>query len=205
MNERGWQAHPTAIVETPNVGEGSVIWHWTHVSGAAQIGKRCGIGQGCFIDNLVSMGDDCALQNGVMLYHGVTLESGVFIGPNVVTTNDRLPRIINPDGSRKTPDDWQVGKTLIKRGASVGANSTIRCGVTIGEWAMVGAGSVVTRDVPDHGLVYGNPARLMGFVCHVGHRMRRGTVDGMLVELQCNACAPPTPVYITRAAFGRLR
>lgn len=205
MNESGWTKHPTAIVETLHVGEGSVIWHWAHILGAAKIGKHCGIGQGCFVDNLVVLGDYCRLQNGVNLFHGVTLEDGVFLGPGVTTTNDRLPRAINPDGSPMTPEGWTVSKTLIKRGASVGANATIRCGVTIGEWAMVGAGAVVTRDVPDHGLVYGNPARLEGFVCHRGHHMRRGTVDGVLVELTCKECPTPYPVFITRAAFARLQ
>lgn len=186
MNENGWTKHPTAIVETFDIGAGSVIWHWTHVSGAAKIGKHCGIGQGCFIDNLVVLGDYCRLQNGVSLFHGVTLEDGVFLGPGVCTTNDRLPRAINPDGSPMTSEGWTVSKTLIKRGASVGANATIRCGVTIGAWAMVGAGAVVTRDVPDHGLVYGNPAQLEGFVCREGHR--RG-----LTELTCKDCMTSTP------------
>lgn len=199
--------HEMAFVDggEESIPDGTRIWHFTHVMDSARIGNHVNIGQNCFIDSDVVIGDNCKLQNGVNLYHGVKLEEGVFLGPGVCTTNDRYPRAINPDGSLKSSADWMVSKTLIKRGASIGAGTVIRCGVTIGEWAMVGAGSVVTRDVSDHGLVYGNPARLQGFVCHAGHKMKQGTIDGMLVELVCKECATPRPVLITRAAFGRLR
>jgi acetyltransferase-like isoleucine patch superfamily enzyme len=125
-----------------------------------------------YVDAGVSIGNNVKIQNYVSIYHGVTIEDGVFIGPHVCFTNDMLPRAINPDGSIKAADDWVLTLTLVKRGAALGANSTIRCGVTIGEWSMVGAGSVVTRDVPDFGLVIGNPARLYGHVCACGEKLQ---------------------------------
>ena len=111
------------------------------------------------------------IQNYVSVFHGVTLEDGVFVGPHVCFTNDLFPRAVNPDGTLKSGDDWKLSKTLIKEGAGLGANSTIRCGVTVGKWAIIGAGSVVTRDVPDYGLVWGNPARLHGFVSPSGEKL----------------------------------
>ncbi|MBN1887084.1 MAG: N-acetyltransferase [Thermoflexales bacterium] len=123
------------------------------------------------MDAGVHIGHNVKIQNGISVYHGVTLEDGVFCGPHCVFTNDRQPRAINPDGSLKSIDDWAISQTLVRSGASIGAHATIVCGVTIGRWAMVGAGAVVTRDVPDYGLVYGNPARLHGFVCPCGEKL----------------------------------
>jgi len=130
----------------------------------------------------------------VFVYHGVTVEDGVFLGPGVILTNDKLPRAINPDGSLKSDDDWEVSLTLVKRGAALGAGSVILPGVTIGAFALVGAGAVVTRDVPDNGLVYGNPARLHGYVCRCG----RALVLEQAGRWRCAACAedyalPPLP------------
>jgi acetyltransferase-like isoleucine patch superfamily enzyme len=122
------------------------------------------------------------------MYHGVTLEDGVFIGPHVCFTNDLRPRAINPDGTLKSADDWVLSLTRIKTGAALGANSTILCGSTIGAWAMVGAGSVVTRDVPDYGLVWGNPARLRGFVCPCGEKLVLEAQQGELVLTRCSKC-----------------
>jgi acetyltransferase-like isoleucine patch superfamily enzyme len=122
------------------------------------------------------------------VYHGVSVEDGAFIGPHVCFTNDMLPRAINPDGSLKAADDWVLSRTLIQRGAALGANATILCGITIGAWAMVGAGSVVTRDVPSYGLVFGNPARLHGFVCPCGSQVQHKITQGALVTAVCPQC-----------------
>lgn len=161
--------HPTADVsEEVSIGDGTSIWHNVQVREGANLGNNCIIGKGVYIDFDVIIGSNVKIQNYVSLFHGVTLEDGVFVGPHVCFTNDLLPRAINPDGSLKVGDDWELSKTLIRYGAGLGANSTIRCGVTVGKWAIVGAGSVVTRDVPNYGLVWGNPARLHGFVAPSG-------------------------------------
>ncbi len=165
--------HPTADVSPKaEIGVGTSIWHQAQVRERAVIGERCIVGKGVYVDFEVKIGQHVKIQNYVSIYHGVTLEDGVFVGPHVCFTNDLQPRAINPDGSPKAADDWVLSRTLIKRGAALGANSTIRCGVTVGQWALVGAGSVVTKDVPDYGLVYGNPARLCGFVGPNGKRLQ---------------------------------
>jgi acetyltransferase-like isoleucine patch superfamily enzyme len=164
--------HPTAEVsETAIIGDGTSIWHQCQVREGVRIGEKCILGRGVYIDADVSIGNHVKIQNYVSIYHGVTIEDGVFIGPHVCFTNDLRPRAINPDGSLKAADDWVLSLTLIKYGAALGANSTIRCGVTIGEWAMVGSGSVVTKDVPSYGLVAGNPAKLRGFICPCGEKL----------------------------------
>jgi UDP-2-acetamido-3-amino-2,3-dideoxy-glucuronate N-acetyltransferase len=164
--------HASADVSNnAQIGEGTSIWHHCQVREGTRIGKECIFGKGVYIDAGVSIGDRVKIQNYVSVYHGVTIEDGVFIGPHVCFTNDMRPRAINPDGSLKAADDWELSPTLIKRGAALGANATIRCGVTIGEWAMVGSGSVVTKDVPAYGLVIGNPARLRGYVCPCGTKL----------------------------------
>jgi UDP-2-acetamido-3-amino-2,3-dideoxy-glucuronate N-acetyltransferase len=163
--------HPTAEVEEGAlIGENSKIWHLAHVRRQAQIGANCIIGRGVFIDSGVKIGNAVKIQNYVSVYHGVTLEDGVFVGPHVVFTNDKRPRAINADGSLKSGSDWVVSETIVGFGAALGANSVIVCGIKIGKWAMIGAGSVVTRDVPDYGLVVGNPARLIGYVNEQGER-----------------------------------
>jgi UDP-2-acetamido-3-amino-2,3-dideoxy-glucuronate N-acetyltransferase len=162
-------AHPTADVsDQAMIGAGTCIWHQAQVRERVHIGNGCIIGTGVYIDFDVSIGDNVKVQNGVYVYHGVTVEDGVFLGPGAILTNDKLPRAINPDGSLKADADWEVSPTLIRRGASIGAGAVVLPGVTVGEFAMVGAGSVVTRDVPAHGLVYGNPACLHGYVCRCG-------------------------------------
>jgi acetyltransferase-like isoleucine patch superfamily enzyme len=168
----GIRIHPTAEVsEKARIGEGTSIWHQAQVREEASIGINCIISKGVYIDAGVTIGDNVKIQNYVSVYHGVTIEDGVFVGPHVCFTNDLRPRAINPDGSLKSADDWVLSQTLVRRGAALGANSTIRCGITVGEWAMVGAGSVVTRDVPAYGLVWGNPTKLHGFVCSCGERL----------------------------------
>jgi acetyltransferase-like isoleucine patch superfamily enzyme len=161
--------HPTAeVAPSASIGAGSSIWHHCQVRENACIGQDCILGKGVYVDAGVTIGDRVKIQNYVSIYHGVTIADGVFIGPHACFTNDLLPRAINLDGSLKAADDWVLVETFVDRGASIGANTTIRCGVRIGAWAMIGAGSVVTHHVPAHGLIYGNPARLHGYVCACG-------------------------------------
>ena len=164
--------HPTAEV-SPNarIGAGSKIWNQAQVREGAVIGKGVIISKSVYVDHGVEIGDHCKVQNNVSVYSGVTLEAGVFVGPHVCFTNDRVPRAINPDGSPKDAADWTITPTRVCFGASIGAHSVILPGVRIGRFALVGAGSVVTRDVPDHGLVVGNPARLRGWVAESGERL----------------------------------
>jgi acetyltransferase-like isoleucine patch superfamily enzyme len=185
--------HPTAdISASAIIGAGASIWHHCQVREKAHIGRNCILGKGVYIDAGVSIGDNVKIQNYVSVYHGVTVADGVFIGPHVCFTNDLLPRAINPDGSLKAADDWILIETYIGKGAALGANATIRCGITIGEWAMIGAGSVVTRDVLPYGLVYGNPARLHGFVCPCGTRLP--SPDLKAISSPKPAEDPPTDV-----------
>ncbi len=181
--------HPSADVsEETHIGDGTSIWQQVQVRPGASLGKNCNIGKGVYIDADVSIGDNVKIQNYVSVYHGVTIEDGVFIGPHVCFTNDLRPRSINSDGSLKSADDWVVSQTRVKYGAALGANSTIRCGITINEWAMVGSGSVVTRDVPAYGLVFGNPARLRGFVCPCGTQLALDSQRGDVVVGRCPEC-----------------
>ena len=153
--------HPTSIVdENVEIGEGTKIWHFSHIQAGAKIGKNCSLGQNVNVSNNVI--DGCKLQNNVSLYEGVELESYVFCGPSCVFTNDLTPRAKYPKGHAG------YKKTLIKYGASIGANATIVCGHTVGEWALIGAGAVVTSNVPAHALMLGVPARLKGWACECG-------------------------------------
>ena len=171
--------HPSAIVDGPNthVGAETRIWHFVHVMPGAYIGDRCSIGQGCYIGK-VRIGHGCRIQNHVSIFDGVTLEDDVFLGPSCVFTNVKHPRA---HVSRKASYE----RTLVCKGASVGANATIVCGVTIGEYALIGAGAVVTADVPPHALVIGAPGRWAGWACRCGETLpaREGTQN-----LRCRRC-----------------
>jgi acetyltransferase-like isoleucine patch superfamily enzyme len=151
--------HKDAVVESQNIGVGTRIWRNVHVMPGAVIGKNCNIGEGCYIENYVRIGNGVTIKNNIAIWDNITIEDEVFIGPAAVFTNELKPRAQN----KRKPEE--LTGTLIKRGATIGANATIICGITIGEFAFVGAGSVVTGDVPPYHIVYGNPARLKGYMC----------------------------------------
>ncbi|MDS4016040.1 MAG: DapH/DapD/GlmU-related protein [Candidatus Accumulibacter sp.] len=163
--------HPTAIVDDgATLGEGTRIWHWVHICGGAHIGANCSLGQNVFVGNDVAIGDNVKIQNNVSVYDAVTLEDDVFCGPSMVFTN-----VFNPRAAVVRKSEYRP--TLVRRGATLGANSTIVCGTTVGRYAFVGAGAVVTRDVPDHALVVGVPGVQVGWMSRHGERLEL-PVDG---------------------------
>lgn len=181
--------HPSADVDDCSVlGCGAAIWNDVQVRGGAAIGEETSLGKNCYVDANVAIGARCKIQNNVSIYHGVTIKDGVFVGPHVCFTNDRIPRAINPDGTLKSAEDWVVTETFVETGASIGAHSVVLPGLTIGRFALVGAGSVVTRSVPPNGLVVGNPARLVGWVCDCGARLyETATASGIAACPECGA------------------
>ncbi len=192
----GVRVHPTAEVAAgAEIGAGSQVWHQAQVREGARLGRGCIVGKGVYIDFGVQIGDNVKIQNRASVYHGVTLEDGVFVGPHVVFTNDKRPRAINPDGTRKGDSDWTVGQTRVRQGASIGAGALVLPDVTVGRWAMVGAGALVTHDVPDYGLVLGHPARLVGYVCACGERLPGGLTPPSPVT--CTACGQQIPIGAT--------
>lgn len=183
------QIHETAEVSgQAQIGDDTKVWHQAQIRENARVGNNCIIGKGVYIDHDVVVGDNVKIQNGAFVYHGVTVEDGVFIGPGACLTNDKYPRAITPVGDLKGDQDWQVDPVTVKRGASVGARAVILPGVIIGRFAMVAAGAVVTRDVPDHGLVQGNPARLVGLVCACGRRLTEQESKGEPAYMACTLC-----------------
>lgn len=165
MNDSGYFRHDTAIVDDGcTIGEGTKIWHFSHILKGTTLGSRCVVGQNVMIGPDVRVGDGCKIQNNVSLYKGVTLEDHVFCGPSCVFTNVYTPRAFIERKNEFLP-------TLIKHGATIGANATIVCGVTVGEFALVGAGAVVKKDVPAHAIVVGVPARMIGYACECGTRL----------------------------------
>jgi UDP-2-acetamido-3-amino-2,3-dideoxy-glucuronate N-acetyltransferase len=163
--------HPTAdVADDASIGAGTKIWSLCQVRSGAVVGDDCIVGRNSFIDLNVHIGSRVKIQNNCSIYEGVTVEDGVFIGPHVVFTNDRFPRAINPDGTLKSADDWVLGHTMVRSGAALGARTVVVTGVEIGRWAMTGSGSVITRDVPEHALVVGSPARVIGYVSAGGTR-----------------------------------
>ena len=168
--------HETAIVDAgARVGDGTRIWHWVHICAGARIGEKCSLGQNVFVGN-VEIGNNVRIQNNVSVYDGVTLEDDVFCGPSMVFTN-----VINPRAHVPRKDEYR--KTLVQKGATIGANATVVCGYTIGRYAMVGAGAVITGNVPDYALVVGVPARQLGWICQCGERL-----DPQGESAACAAC-----------------
>lgn len=163
--------HPTADVQSSKIGEGTLVWQNVIILPGATIGRNCNINAFCFIENDVVVGDNITLKCGVYLWDGITLEDDVHIGPNVTFTNDMYPR---------SKHNFRLERTTVCKGASVGANSTLVPGITIGKYAMIGAGSVVTRNVPNNSLWFGSPARHAAYICDCGNRLGE--------ELRCNAC-----------------
>ena len=167
--------HPSSIVDTKNIGEGTKIWAFVHILKDVTIGSNCNINDHVFIENGVKIGDNVTVKCGVWLWDGITLENNVFIGPSATFTNDRFPR-------SKNTNFTHLG-IVVKEGASVGANATILPGITIGKYAMVGAGSVVTKDVEDFALVYGNPAKNYGYVCKCGEKL--SDLENVNISCKC--------------------
>lgn len=163
--------HPTSDVQSKNIGEQTKIWQFVIVLPKAAIGTNCNINAHCFIENDVKIGDNVTIKCGVFLWDGITIEDNVQIGPGVTFTNDKYPR---------AKQKFSVSKTVVKQGASIGANATIIGGITIYEYASIGAGSIVTKDIPNNTLWLGNPARQVGYVCNCGHKLE--------VNLFCNSC-----------------
>lgn len=181
--------HPSADVASgAYIGEGTRIWNQAQVREGAWIGSECIIGKSAYIDFGVEIGSRVKIQNNVSIYHGVIVEDGVFIGPHVCFCNDMLPRAITPSGALKGQEDWEVGRVLVRTGASIGAGSIILPNVTIGAFALIGAGSVVTHSVPDQGLVFGNPARLQSYVCRCARKLEHLTETQAGVTGICPAC-----------------
>lgn len=177
-----YYAHPTSVVESDSIGEGTKIWHFAHIRNGSIIGRNCNIGKSVYIDIDTKIGNNVKIQNFVSVYKGVEIEDDVFIGPSATFTNDLYPRAF-------IWDEGHVVSTRVSRGASIGANSTIICGINIGEYAMIGAGSVVAKEVPAFGLVYGNPAELKGYVCYCGRLLKKIIgEDASKTTLRCEAC-----------------
>lgn len=187
--------HPTAVVEEgASVGPGTKVWHHAHVRAGARVGADCVLGKGAYVGAGVPVGDRCKIQNYAMLFEGCRVEDGVFIGPGAQLANDRFPRAVTPEGKVKTAADWALGTVSVEEGASIGAGAIVVPDTRIGRWAMVGAGAVVTRDVASHGLVVGNPARLVGYVCVCGHRLASGEGSWRCLECGRSFLLPPLGV-----------
>ena len=188
-------AHESAYVDEPaQIGEGTKIWHFSHISADTTIGKKCSIGQNVFVARGVTIGNNVKIQNNVSVYEGVELGDDVFCGPSMVFTNVLTPRSGTP---RNQSSDYL--KTRLARGSSVGANATIVCGVTIGEFAFIGAGAVVTRDIPAYALVYGNPARVHGYACECGLKL---SFENDAAACECGRTFKKTGTLVERGEYS---
>lgn len=178
-----YYAHPSSFIDDgAEIGTGSRIWHFCHIMPRVRIGRNCNLGQNVFVASDVIVGDNVKIQNNVSLYTGVILDDDVFLGPSMVFTN-----VVNPRSHVSRKDEYQT--TRVRRGATIGANATIVCGVTLGQYAFVGAGAVVTRDVPDYALVYGAPARIRGWMCQCGIGLKFETAgSGEAERATCASC-----------------
>jgi len=184
--------HETAeISKGAIIGKNTKIWHQSQIREGAKIGENCIISKCVYIDFDVKIGNNVKIQNGVSVYHGVEVEDDVFLGPHMTFTNDLYPRAFN--------SNWELVNTLVKKGASIGANATIVCGTTIGEYAMIGSGAVVTKNVPAYGLVLGNPARLAGFVCKCGRKAVKVGEEKDRVLMECTVCK--TTFYLNKQDY----
>ena len=172
---------PTSVVDkTAIIGEGTRVWNFVHVRENAEIGKECVLADYVYVGRGVKIGNNVKIENRATIYEGVTIEDKVFVGPHVSFTNDLIPRSFNTD--------WKILPTLVKEGSSIGAGTVIVCGVTIGEYALIGAGSVVTENMPPHALAYGNPARIRGFVCRCGRKLETTEKKKNHVLMKCQFC-----------------
>jgi UDP-2-acetamido-3-amino-2,3-dideoxy-glucuronate N-acetyltransferase len=182
MSKSRYFAHETAVIDHgARIGDGTKIWHFSHIMPDAVIGENCNIGQNVVVSRGCTIGANCKIQNNVSIYTGVILEEYVFCGPSMVFTN-----VINPRSHIVRKDEYQ--ETRVRRGASIGANATIVCGVTLGRYSFIGAGAVVTKDVPDYALIVGNPGRLKGYVCYCGHKLDLPLTSGESVAATCGEC-----------------
>ena len=173
--------HPTAVVDkTAVIGDGTKVWHFVHVRENAEIGRECVLGHSVYVGEGVKIGNRVKLENRATVYPGVKIEDKVFVGPHVTFTNDPFPRSFSTD--------WKIVPTLVREGASIGAGTVVMCGVTIGEYAMIGAGSVVTKDIPPHALAYGNPAEVRGFACKCGRKLEEEEKKQKFVLMKCPIC-----------------
>ena len=180
--ERKYFVHESSFVDEPSeIGEGTKIWHFSHIMSGSRIGRGCNIGQNVVISPQVRIGDNVKIQNNVSVYTGVELEDDVFCGPSMVFTN-----VTNPRSHVSRKDEYRV--TLVKRGASIGANATVVCGHTIGNFAFIGAGAVVTRDVPDYAMIVGNPGRIAGWMCQCGLKLDLSRDLARNEDATCTAC-----------------
>lgn len=178
MKSKNYFVHPSSFIDDDvQIGEGTKIWHFCHIMSGARIGKNCKLGQSVFIDREVRIRNGVKIENNVSVYRGVTLEDYVFCGPSMVFTNVINPRSAHPRNIK------EYRKTLVKKGATIGANATIICGVSLGRSAFVGAGTVITKDIPDYALVYGNPAKLQGWMCECGEKL-----EFRNEQAKCNEC-----------------
>ena len=173
--------HPTAVVDkTAVIGDGTKVWHFAHVRENAEIGRECVLGHSVYVGKEVKIGNRVKLENRATVYRGVKIEDNAFVGPHVTFINDPYPRSFSTD--------WRIVPTLVREGASIGAGTVVMCGVTIGEYVMIGAGSVVTKDIPSFAIAYGNPAEVRGFACKCGRKLKEEEKKREFVLMKCLHC-----------------